>query len=55
MKLLFELKIREENLNGYTKEDIAELTSDLIKKYWYDEGIVLSNNDEEQTLNIYGL
>lgn len=53
MRVLFDLRIDDNNLNGYTKEEIVDTTKDLIKKYWYDEGIVLKEDDSSNSIQIY--
>lgn len=53
MRALFDIHINDNNLNGYTKEEIVDTTKDLIKKYWYDEGIILKENDSDNSITIY--
>lgn len=61
MKILLEIKVEDELVEktGYSIDEFADLSKELLKSYWFDEGIKLKDGtddtDEKKNaiINIY--
>ena len=51
MRILLDIDVSDTSLHGYTQEEFVTITTDLIKKYWYDEGLIF--DDRQNKLTIY--